>query len=69
MKTRIIVTVIAYLIGVRDELLAEHYSDNTELLMKLQKDENANKIRHLCIIRNEIMKDYLYFVDNMDNLS
>ena len=63
MKTRIIVTAVAYLIGVREDLLEKHYNDNADLLEELKSDENASRIRNLCMIRNEIMRDYLYFVD------
>ena len=68
MKTRIIVTAVAYLIGVREDLLEKHYNDNADLLEELKSDENASRIRNLCMIRNEIMRDYLYFVDAIDLL-
>lgn len=69
MKTRIIVTPMAYLTGVSEDLLDKRYDDNDELLKKLRSDDDAGRIRHLCMIRNEIMKDFMYFVDNMDRFS
>lgn len=69
MKTRKIVTAAAYLIGTRDSILDEHYNDCAELLNELRNDDDAGRIRNLCMIRNEIMKDYMYFAERIDMLT
>lgn len=59
-----VVTTIAYLIGVSDEQLQNCNNFLDEEVEKLRTNENATVIRHLCIVRNNILKSF-YSIDNM----
>ena len=51
-----LVTKIAYLIGVKKEIIEKHYGEeNREVLDSLYQNKNANTIRYLCKLRTKLM--------------
>lgn len=65
-KERTAVTAFVFAIGVKNEILAEHYYDQRDLLEQLGNDKEMVIQRSLCILRNTIMRDYGYYVDNVE---
>ena len=56
-----LVSKIAYLIGVREDLLESHYADDSkEILDNIAKQNEARIIRILCMIRSTMMNKYTY---------
>ena len=57
--TRGIVATMAYLAGIKEQVLQEQYEkDNEELFESLRKHSDANLIRTLCMVRSQIMRHY-----------
>ena len=57
--TREIVTKMAYLIGIRDDILESHYAQECgEILQRLSEDKSSKIIRILCSIRSIMMQKY-----------
>lgn len=53
-----VVTTIAFLIGVPDEMIANGRNFEIEDYERLKNDESANVIRCLCILRTQFLKNY-----------
>ncbi|MCR4658306.1 MAG: NYN domain-containing protein [Lachnospiraceae bacterium] len=54
-----IVTTVAYLLGQKDEVFQEYYSECEDILEKLRVSDAANKIRFLCRLRTALLLNYL----------
>lgn len=68
-----ICTIMAYLIGAKEEFFEYYYSNNREILEKLKKNKDAVIIRSLCNIRSNLMINYsntshslVYDMKNLD---
>lgn len=65
-STYVIVSKIAYLIGVPRRIFEnEHEPPQLKIFQQLENDKNARIIRHLCIIRTEIERNFKYINDKM----
>lgn len=54
-----LVTKIAYLIGVKKEIIEKHYGEeNREVLDSLYQNKNATTIRYLCKLRTKLMQNF-----------
>ena len=56
--TKHIVTTIAYLIGIRADIVAQIGEDEKELLEKLKEDQSCRIIRYLCKLRTQLMLNF-----------
>lgn len=56
--TKEVVTIIAYMIGVRMSALTVSYGECSELIEKLQADKDATTIRYLCKLRTVLMQKF-----------
>lgn len=56
--TKEVVTIIAYMIGVRKSALKSSYPENMELIEKLSEDKEATIIRYLCKLRTVLMQRF-----------
>ena len=78
--TKEIVTIIAYLIGVRKSTMEQSYPNNADLLKQLSENKEATVIRYLCKLRTVLMRNFkrtdnamryelknLYFLDYFDH--
>ena len=73
--TRNVVTTVAYLIGIRKNILQNTYADEIENLELLFSDRNATVIRYLCKLRTALMMNFKktdtemkYNLTNIDKL-
>ena len=65
-STYVIVSKIAYLIGVPKRIFEnQHEPPQLETFQQLENDKNARIIRHLCIIRTAIERNFKYINDKM----
>jgi len=72
-----IVTIMAYLIGLRDELFDPYFAAHQgQLVKKLREDREATVVRDLCILRQQLFMNYsnteheiLYNFGNIDRIS
>lgn len=65
-STYVIVSKIAYLIGVPKRIFEnQHEPPKLEIFQQLENDKNARIIRHLCIIRMEIERNFKYINNKM----
>lgn len=54
-----LVTILSYLIGVRNEILDDMCSDEyVELLNRLRESTNARILRYLCKARTSLLRNY-----------
>ena len=53
-----IVTTVAYLLGQKDEIFKEYYSEYLDLVDSLKANDAANKIRYLCRMRTALMLNF-----------
>ena len=56
--TKEIVTIMAYLIGVRKSTMEQSYPDNADLLKQLYANKEATVIRYLCKLRTALMRNF-----------
>lgn len=56
--TKEIVTIIAYLIGVRKSTMEQSYPDNADTLKQLSENKEATVIRYLCKLRTALMRNF-----------
>ena len=67
-STYVIVSKVAYLIGVPKRIFDnEHEPPQLEVFLQLENDKNARIIRHLCIVRTAIERNFK-FINNKMNL-
>ena len=66
-------TVMAFLVGAKEEYFEYYYSDNTELLNRIKNNQDCCVIRALCNIRSNLMINYqtttnliMYDLRNLD---
>ena len=65
-STYSIVSKVAYLIGVPKRIFEnQHEPPQLEIFQQLENDKNARIIRHLCIIRTAIERNFKYINDKM----
>ena len=72
-----VATIVAYMLGVPDEILNEYYSHHySKLLETLKNNKDANIIRYLSKIRTELFKHFrdvdneiVYNLSNLDRMS
>jgi hypothetical protein len=72
-----IATIVAYMLGVPDEILNEYYSHHySKLLETLKNNKEASIIRYLSKIRTELFKHFrdvdnemVYNLSNLDRMS
>lgn len=74
-NTKEIVTIVAYMAGIKEEALKSDYGDYGELLESLKKDKNATIIRYLNKIKTSLMlhfkqtdNEIIYNLANLDRL-
>lgn len=54
-----IVTTMAFLLGLREDLYTQWFSwQNSDIASKLSKDSEANIVRDLCTLRNQLLNNY-----------
>lgn len=69
-STYSIVSKVAYLIGVPKRIFEnQHEPPQLEIFQQLENDKNARIIRHLCIIRTAIERNFKYINDNKSRIA
>lgn len=61
-----IVSTVAYLLGVHERIFEnEHESPRMDVFEKLEKDKSARIVRHLCMLRTAIERNFKYINEKM----